>query len=236
MPRVRVCFLVFVVYLVVSVTFFFVAFTGTAASSPVTTAHVEPGSPEQDQLELSGPSAPPVDEPPMNLEAIGPIPVYPLPTKPFPVQTPIKILTGFAPAMPLDKSLKKVRHWRIANREIRGIAGGRWFARSWVGDKESEYATAAGAAKAADPSNGLLAIPKLPTVSISAPVGTKGKGKAAGKASASVSASVSATVSRSSSVVPEPSAVKVPTKMRTVIGPESDTDEPAPTSDPVIAT
>jgi hypothetical protein len=224
-----------IVYSVVSVVSF-LAFTGTAASSPVTTAHAGPGSPEQDQLDLSGPPVPPVDEIPINLEGIGPIPVYPLPTKPFPVQTPIKILTGFAPAMPLDKSGKKVRHWRIANREIRGIAGGRWFARSWVGDKESEYATAAGTAKAADSGNGLLAIPKLPTVSISAPVGTKGKGKAAGKASASVSASVSAAVSRSSSVVPEPSAVKVPTKMRTVIVPESDTDEPVPTSDPVIAT
>jgi len=36
-----------------------------------------------------------------------------------------------------------------ANREIRGIAGGRWFTRSWVGDKESELATAAVNAAAA---------------------------------------------------------------------------------------
>lgn len=46
--------------------------------------------------------------------------------------------TGLAPVIPLDRSGKKARSWRVANREIRGIAGGRWFARSWVGEKDSD--------------------------------------------------------------------------------------------------
>lgn len=35
------------------------------------------------------------------------------------------------------------------DRQIRSIAGGRWFTRSWVGDNESEYAAAAAAVAAA---------------------------------------------------------------------------------------
>ena len=86
-------------------------------------------------------NAMPVD---INLELEGiALPIYPLPNKPYPVQPPPKIPTGFAPVIPLDKSTNKPRHWRTANREIRGIAGGRWFARTWVGDKESELAMAA---------------------------------------------------------------------------------------------
>ena len=76
----------------------------------------------------------------ISLEGIA-LPIYPLPSKPFPVQPPPKIPTGIAPVIPLDKT-HKPRRWRTANREIRGIAGGRWFTRSWVGDKGSELATA----------------------------------------------------------------------------------------------
>lgn len=82
----------------------------------------------------------PADED-INLDGV-PLPSYPLPTKPFPVLPAPKIPTGVAPALPLDKSNKKVRKWRQAQREIRGIAGGRWFAKTWIGDKESEYAIA----------------------------------------------------------------------------------------------
>ncbi|KAI0323053.1 hypothetical protein OF83DRAFT_1167078 [Amylostereum chailletii] len=105
-----------------------------------------------------------------------PLPRYPLPTKPFPVQAVPKIATGYAPALPLDRSGKKPRHWRMANREIRGIAGGRWFARSWVGDKESELTTVS--APQAPPhvvSISALTLPKLPALTL-AP-GGKGRGK-----------------------------------------------------------
>jgi hypothetical protein len=108
-------------------------YAGTAASSPVT-IHLDLPSPSPSlPAEASQASA--------ILDGI-PYPVYPLPTKPFPVQPPPKIGTGFAPVIPLDKTTARVRHWRIARREIKGAAGGRWFARAWVGDKESDFATA----------------------------------------------------------------------------------------------
>ncbi|KAK7031175.1 hypothetical protein VNI00_013590 [Paramarasmius palmivorus] len=88
------------------------------------------------------------DEQPISLESVA-IPVYPLPTKPFPVLPPPKISTGVAPTIPLDKTKTQPRHWRVANREIRGIGGGRWFARTWAGEKESEFANAMQARKIA---------------------------------------------------------------------------------------
>jgi hypothetical protein len=120
------------------------AYPGTAASSP---PHDEP-SPEFIDISLPSqpiPIAPVPSAEDFNLEGVA-LPTYPLPTKPFPVHPPPKIGSGFAQALPLDKSGKKVRHWRQANREIRGIAGGRWFAKAWIGDKESEYAAAHAAA------------------------------------------------------------------------------------------
>lgn len=113
----------------------------------------------------------------VNLDGV-PLPTYPLPSRPFPVHPPPKIGSGFAPIIPLDKSGKHVRHWRQAQREIRGIAGGRWFTKAWVGEKESQYATAAAAVTAAmqamTPGNlhdnvsglGPLPIPRLPGVTI----------------------------------------------------------------------
>ncbi|EKM61434.1 uncharacterized protein PHACADRAFT_248039 [Phanerochaete carnosa HHB-10118-sp] len=115
-------------------------YVGTGASTP---PHDEP-SPHFDDLPLPSHTIPigpiPADED-INLEGV-PLPLYPLPTKPFPVLPAPKIPTGLAPVMPLDKSGKKIRKWRQAQREIRGIAGGRWFAKTWIGDKESEYAAA----------------------------------------------------------------------------------------------
>lgn len=114
------------------------AYAGTAASSPAHEEH----SPDFHDLPL--PAIPIAQAPSMediNLEGV-PLPSYPLPTKPFAVHPPPKIGSGFAPVVPLDKSGKKIRHWRQANREIRGIAGGRWFVKAWIGDKESEYAAA----------------------------------------------------------------------------------------------
>jgi len=69
-----------------------------------------------------------------------PVPIWPLPTRVFPVQNLPKIPTGNAPAQSLEKRTPQPRSWRQAQREVRGIAGGRWFVRSWVGEKESEYA------------------------------------------------------------------------------------------------
>ncbi|CCM03664.1 uncharacterized protein FIBRA_05808 [Fibroporia radiculosa] len=116
---------------------------GTAASSPM--PHEE-RTPEPD---IPIPSmAPVVPAEEGGLDGV-PLPVYPLPSKPFPVQPPPKIGTGFAPVMPLDKSGKPVRRWRQVNREVRGIAGGRWFTRTWAGEKESEFASAQVAASQA---------------------------------------------------------------------------------------
>ncbi len=55
-------------------------------------------------------------------------------------------MNGFAPALPLDKTGLKVRHWKPARRVIRGIAGSSWSVRSWTGDSESELASVTKAA------------------------------------------------------------------------------------------
>lgn len=141
-----------------------------------------------------------------------PLPIYPLPSKPFPVQPPQKIITGFAPIIPLDKSGKRVRVWRTANREIRGIAGGRWFARAWVGEKESDYARATDTVSASSVVN---LYPKVPPMSLSA-----GKAPASGRvrtAKAHLAASASAGPSRAGSAIPDLHAVRAPTKMRTIL-------------------
>ncbi|KAF9056038.1 hypothetical protein BJ165DRAFT_1430417 [Panaeolus papilionaceus] len=205
------------------------SYAGTAASSPINGTMERSPEPEAEN------AAPPESSPPVNPSALPedvpnlegvPIPVYPLPTKPFPVQPHPKIPTGFAPPMPLDKSRQKVRHWRPAQREIRGIAGGRWLTRTWVGDKESDYATHVANS---------LPPPKIDTekiaaanataklaagASISAPPATKtmGKLKASSK---SGSVAGSSNPSRAPSVTPEgqpgipiTSTVRAPTKMR----------------------
>jgi|ERR1700722_232196 len=187
--------------------FQFIAYT--AASSPITF-----GTPEPESVALPIASA---DE--TNLDFV-PLPIYPLPSKPFPVQPPPKIGTGFAPIVPLDRSGLKVRHWRTAHREIRGIAGGRWFARAWVGDKDSEYVTAGSIATASSASklHEGVALPKLPPVSIAAP--PSGKGSSRGKLSRSQV--VSANHSRASSVVADvPNSTRAPTKMRTMLAASS---------------
>ncbi|KAF8807900.1 hypothetical protein BYT27DRAFT_7256441 [Phlegmacium glaucopus] len=216
------------------------SYAGTAASSPVT-LQFDQNSPEPENTAPNSPHtalAPLPEE--LNLENV-PIPVYPLPTKPFPVQPPPKITSGFAPLVPLDKSSKAVRHWRPARREIRGIAGGRWLARTWVGDKESEYAsfvadsTVQGKSVTDDKTSSGVALPKLPALSISsapASIKTLGRLKASSKAG---SIATSANPSRAPSANPEPQgipiatpAVRAPTKMRILqlAPPSGDGDPP----------
>ena len=208
-------------------------YAGTAASSPVT-AQFEQNSPEPENIAPSSPqttAAPLVEE--LNLENV-PIPVYPLPTKPFPVQPPPKIPTGFAPLIPLDKSNKRVRHWREANREIRGIAGGRWFARTWVGDKDSEYASHVASISAQTKSTedksapGTVALPKLSSVPIPATASNKALGKLK-VSSKGGSTATSTNPSRAPSTNPETqgiaitNTVRAPTKMRILqLAPSSD--------------
>ncbi|KAJ3993451.1 hypothetical protein F5050DRAFT_1714480 [Lentinula boryana] len=190
--------------------------TGTAASSPVAehfddieqTPDPEPLAPIPSTVQNSVPEE-------INLEGI-PIPVYTLPSKPFPVLPPPKVGSGFAPSINLDRSGTKARHWRVAKREIRGIAGGRWFAQGWVGEKDSAFAsqmeTQAELRKTIGDSPSHVTISKMAS-SVSAPV--TGKGKAKGKGS---SLSVSAAPSRSESQAPEVGgasiSVHAPTKMR----------------------
>jgi hypothetical protein len=135
--------------------------------------------------------------------------------------------SGFAPLMPLDKSAKKVRHWRPANREIRGIAGGRWFARSWAGEKESEYATAVAAGTANPPAaneTDKTSSTKPSNASTSSKNGGKGKQQKPDTAPSS----------RSSSIVPDhvPSrTTSGPSKMRTsLVAPPADEEEQLPPS------
>ncbi|KAI9454882.1 hypothetical protein BJY52DRAFT_699018 [Lactarius psammicola] len=174
---------------------------GTVPSSP---AHVDARTPEPeapaplDAASTTVPSAP--EQSTVTLEDLDgiPHPRYPLPTKPFQVQPPPKISTGYAPVVPLDRTKTKPRHWRLAHREVRGIAGGRWFARSWVGEKDSELAIAAEAA---------LSVPKLPALSASAPVTG---GRASGKRKPKVDAVSTAASSRSASAAPEVAAPPAP--------------------------
>lgn len=77
----------------------------------------------------------------------GPAPSYPAPPKGFGVAQPLKPLTTAPRDLQVDRTAAPVRRWRVARREIRGIAGGRWFARSWVGSKDSEWASASAAAQ-----------------------------------------------------------------------------------------
>jgi len=199
--------------------------SGTAVSSPITGNFEKPqlASPEPGQITLSSSATEPVEE--ANLENI-PLPVYPLPTKVFLVQAPPKIPTGFTLPFTLDKSRKKVRHWRTVNREIRGIAGGRWFARSWVGNKDSEYATSL-TRRDPEKSNGSLGLSKQSSSSVSTPLG-----RGTRKAKRTASVNPSASPSRDASVVPPESnaaaigvssvnatsittrAMRAPTKMR----------------------
>ncbi|KAF8333177.1 uncharacterized protein EI90DRAFT_3122236 [Cantharellus anzutake] len=64
-------------------------------------------------------------------------PSRPLPIRPFPVQPAPKGASSYASVGPLDRSKNKPRKWQITQREIRTISGGRWIARTWIGDKES---------------------------------------------------------------------------------------------------
>jgi len=174
------------------------AFTGTAPSSPVVR------EPSLDPMDVPGPppiSAPTPSNQDENLEGV-PCPVYPLPSKPFPVLPPVKITTGFATNLPLDKNQTQVRHWRLAKREIRGIAGGRWFAQSWVGEKDSAYATSV----ANNPPPTEVEKPSGNSSTKVSNAGSKGSKK---KEKADTAAS-----SRSSSTVPD-----LPAPSRTTTGP-----------------
>lgn len=120
------------------------AYAGTAASSPL------PQDDRTPEPDIPAPiTAPPIPFEEGMLEGV-PLPIYPLPSKPFPVQPPIKIGMGVAPAISFDKGGRPVRRWRQVNREVRGIAGGRWFTRTWVGEKESEFASASAVPSAAN--------------------------------------------------------------------------------------
>lgn len=218
----------FTASLLESNTLSFTAYTGTAASSPLP-FHYDAISPEPDNIPHPM-SAPFLEE--TNLDSVA-LPIYPLPSKPFPVQPPPKVSTGFASAITLDKSGAKVRHWRVANREIRGIAGGRWFAHAWVGDKDSEFATSFatsahttgdGDKASASSTSGAVVLPKLSSVPISAP---SGKGARAKLSKARAAASTSAATSRAGSAMPDPHVARAlaPTKMRTIIAaPPSEAD------------
>lgn len=175
------------------------------------------------------PATAPVIPPPvlaeMNVDIENvPLPVYPLPSRPFAVQPPPKIGTGFAPVIHVDKIRKPVRRWRQAQREVRGIAGGRWFIKSWLGDKESEYASASqgGAPEIAShggPPN--LVLPKLSGPAISGSISGKATPKGRGSGlKMDTTALGSGFSSRAASAAPAESISGPPTKKRN-LGPLS---------------
>lgn len=205
---------------------FTTGYTGTAASSP---APQEANSPEPEAISTAPPP------PDINLDSVV-LPVYPLPSKPFPVQPPPKIGTGFAPVIPLDKSKNKPRRWRTANREIRGIAGGRWFARTWVGDKESDIANAAANAAAAaavlkanvesdkravQSSTGSLSTPSAPVYPPSSSKTIPKPIRLPATPSTSVGPSRAPSIASESGV---PHAPRPPTKMRNMLAAEASSD------------
>ncbi|KAI0718922.1 hypothetical protein C8T65DRAFT_637391 [Cerioporus squamosus] len=202
---------------------------GTAASSPIP----HEGSPEPD-IPLSSLAAMhhPLDDAP--LEGV-PLPQYPLPSKPFPVQPLPKIGTGFAPSIPLDKSGKPVRKWRQVNREVRGIAGGRWFVKSWVGEKESDFANAVAASQAAAQALGDgmsaagLTLPTLSGVSISGTGRGRGRGARHGVAHSSTVAS-----SRAGSAMPESISAQLKKRGSGPSTPSVDLPTAIPISTPVV--
>ena len=170
---------------------------GTVPSSPAPiearTPEPEPAPPQDSTSAFASSSIGGAPEP-TTIEDIEGVshPRYPLPTKPFQVQPPPKITTGYAPTTQLNRTRGKPRHWRPAHREIRGIAGGRWFTHTWVGEKDSELAIATEAA---------LSLPKLPALSISAPAsGSRTPRKRKPKATDANSTVAS---SRSASAAPE---------------------------------
>ena len=185
------------------------------------------GSPEPDLPVPSSAFLPPpaLEDAPLDG---APLPIYPLPSKPFPVQPPPKIGTGFAPMIPLDKSGKSVRKWRQVQREVRGVAGGRWFVKSWVGEKESEFAAAVAASQAAAQSaagDALtaagLSLPKLSGVSISGTGRGRGRGArhgvdhsstvASSRAGSALPESISAQLAKKRSSGPSTPSVDLPT-------------------------
>jgi hypothetical protein len=113
-------------------------YSGTAHSSPLT----GPAYPdaEPDALHLS----PAPEEDVAAALAGAPRPLYPAPARPFSVLPPPKLAAGAAPPLVLDRTRAQVRRWRPVVREVRGVAGGRWFARCWLGEKESAFAAVAG--------------------------------------------------------------------------------------------
>jgi hypothetical protein len=145
-----------------------------------------------------------------------PQPVYPLPSRPFSVLPPAKIGSGNATIYQLNRGGPPVRRWRTVMREVRGVAGGRWFARSWLGEKDSPLANAqtAGQTPAVNsatptPAAGVSEYQFMP------PSTTSKRGRGRGRGGA-----LSAGSSRQASNGPDtPSGhvVRAPTKMRTSV-------------------
>ncbi|KAG8740012.1 hypothetical protein FRC10_004852 [Ceratobasidium sp. 414] len=93
-------------------------------------------------------------------------PRRPLPTRAFAVQAapkttqPALTVNGGAGGG-MDLNRRKVRQWGMKMREVKGVGGGSWWVRTWVGSPESQYAS--------DPAR-ILSVPTtLPRSSTTAP-------------------------------------------------------------------
>ncbi|KAB5592052.1 hypothetical protein CTheo_4504 [Ceratobasidium theobromae] len=82
----------------------------------------------------------PVDTPDIDPALLATAPRRPLPTRAFPVQ-PAPKTTAVAAISTPDWSRRKTRSWAVQWREIKGVGGGSWWVRSWVGSNDSEYAS-----------------------------------------------------------------------------------------------
>ncbi|KAH7105075.1 hypothetical protein BKA62DRAFT_669364 [Auriculariales sp. MPI-PUGE-AT-0066] len=129
---------------------------------------------EQDVVHVSSPAATgheperPRSQPPDLMLASGPVPSY-VPPRPgaFAV-APISRAPIVPCPLPTREIIAPVRKWKCSQREIRGIAGGRWFARSWAGEADSPWASASAAAQLLSMAGSQHQLPGAPPATIGA--------------------------------------------------------------------
>ncbi|QRW09046.1 hypothetical protein RhiLY_08045 [Ceratobasidium sp. AG-Ba] len=114
-----------------------VALTPTPISTPTIPIPV-PNLPA-----VAAPAAQPSTPSEIDPALLATAPRRPLPTRAFPVQ-PAPKTTAATPTVGnggIDWNKRRVRRWGVKMREIRGVGGGSWWVRTWVGSPESEYAS-----------------------------------------------------------------------------------------------
>jgi hypothetical protein len=63
---------------------------------------------------------------------LGAPPYHPLPDRTFPVQSAPKVTSVYATSTPLDTKGPPAKKWRLVYREVKGVGGSRFFAKTWI--------------------------------------------------------------------------------------------------------